>query len=277
MPLRFNMLLTEAGFAPEQVRLLRHQPLVAGRSLMDVWRTDPALFDAFQSRQAAAKRTSFLRPYWASFIGTADGRTLFAGLYGVGAPHLVDVEEPSLIGVSMNPPGSFDRFPTERLDALEAYQGRLFIDWGGGPSGKRAWVQRAEAQDKLITELHVDAVEKPFPGLMALSVPLSALDAAPPSWAGPLTAKGVYLLSCPRDGSLYVGSATGEGGFWARWAEYRANGHGGNVAMRERPPSDYQASILQVAGSTDTVDDILAAEAAWKRKLQTGTHGLTRN
>ncbi len=147
-----------------------------------------------------------------------------------------------------------------------------------GPSGKRAWVQRAEAQGKDVTELRLDGAERPFPGLMAFTEPLSALDAAPPGWALALaSARGVYLLTCPRDGSLYVGSATGEGGFGARWAEYRANGHGGNVALRGREPADYVVSVLQVAGSADTADDILAAEAAWKRKLQSRAMGLNRN
>ncbi|WP_223799738.1 GIY-YIG nuclease family protein [Sphingomonas nostoxanthinifaciens] len=85
------------------------------------------------------------------------------------------------------------------------------------------------------------------------------------------------MLTCPRDGSLYVGSATSPGGFWARWAEYRANGHGGNVALRDRPPSDFIVSVLEVAGSTATVDDILASEALWKRKLQSRELGLNRN
>lgn len=29
-------------------------------------------------------------------------------------------------------------------------------------------------------------------------------------------ARGVYLLACPRTGEVYVGSATGAGGFWSR-------------------------------------------------------------
>lgn len=278
MPFRFNMLLEETGIAPHDVRLLRHQPTVAGKSMSDVWQADRPSFEAYQAMQAAGKRTLFTRPYWAAFIGTWDGRTMFAGLYSVGFPELVENELAAPISGVVDPAGSVDRYPLERLEALARYEGRLFIDWGGGASGKRAWVQKADARDKFVTELHLDGVERPFPGLMALSTPLSTLDGAPPSWIENLArAKGVYLLTCPRDGSLYVGSAIGEGGFWARWAEYRANGHGGNVALRAREPSDYVASVLEVAGSTATPDDILAAEASWKRKLLTREHGLTRN
>ncbi|GGE95244.1 GIY-YIG nuclease family protein [Sphingomonas prati] len=278
MPLRFNMLLEEAGIDPAAVRLLRHNPVVAGRSLVDVWRSDPGLFEDYQSTQAVAKRSSFLRPYWAAFTGTWDGRTMFVGLYAVGTPVLVEGEVVTAISNELKPAGTTDRYPYERSPALVEYAGRLFVDWGGGPSGKRAWAQRAEAQDKAISELHLDSVEQPFPGVMTLTAPLSALDAAPAGWALPLAAaRGVYLLSCPRDGSLYVGSATGEGGFWSRWAEYRANGHGGNVALRDREPSDFVVSVLQVAGSTETQDDILAAEAVWKRKFNSRTVGLNRN
>ena len=276
--LRFNNLLREAGVDPSDVRLLRHQPEVAGRALLDVWRSDMPMFEAYQALQPANARTSFARPCWASFIGTWDGRTLFAGLYEVLERVTVDAGGSDPLSGRAYEADSMDQYATRLLPELEGFRGRLFIDWGGGASGKRAWNQRADAQDKLISELHRDVAEAPFPGLLALTAPLSQLDAAPPSWMESLSAaRGVYLLICPRDGSHYIGSATGAGGFWARWSEYRANGHGGNVAMIERERSDYTATILEVAGSSATLDDILAAEARWKVKLQTGTWGLTRN
>jgi hypothetical protein len=49
------------------------------------------------------------------------------------------------------------------------------------------------------------------------------------------------------------------------------------VALKSREPSDYQVSILEVAGTAATYDDILKMESRWKRKLQTGEMGLTRN
>ena len=162
--------------------------------------------------------------------------------------------------------------PTERVERFTPCEGRLYIDWGGGSSGKRAWVQRAEAQDKLVTELQLDVAEEPLPGPMELTAPLSELGCAPPSWIQRLkAAKGIYLLTCPRDGSFFVGSATAEGAFRSCWSEYRANGHGGNLALRGREPSDFIVSVLQVAGSSDTMDDILTAESRWEAKLQSIT------
>lgn len=278
MPFRFNMLLAEAGIDPAEVRLLRHHPVVNGTSLADAWRADPAAFADYQETQASAQRSSFSRAYWASFVGTWDGRTLFVGLYEVGAP--IALAEPFVAAVSGNAHegGAYDRYPTVLSAHLQDHAGRLYIDWGGGASGKRAWTQRAELQDKVVTELHLDTIDQPFPGLMNIAAPLSSFDAAPPTWAQALRMnRGVYLLTCPRDGSLYVGSATAEGGFWQRWSDYRANGHGGNIGLIGREPSDFIVSVLEVAGSADTTDDILAAEMVWKRKLNSRAIGLNRN
>lgn len=109
---------------------------------------------------------------------------------------------------------------TTLSDHLAYYVGRLYIDWAGGSSGKRSWNQRADVQDKQISELHLDQTERPFPGLLAIASPLSVIGEALPGWVQPLAdARGVYLLACPRTGEMYLGSATGAGGFWARWLE----------------------------------------------------------
>jgi hypothetical protein len=59
--------------------------------------------------------------------------------------------------------------------------------------------------------------------------------------------------------------------------DYAMTGHGGNVALKSREPSDYQVSILEVAGSNLRIEDIVAMETRWKRKLQSGEMGLNRN
>lgn len=55
------------------------------------------------------------------------------------------------------------------------------------------------------------------------------------------------------------------------------DGHGENIGLRSRDPSDYQVSILEVSGSTATIEDIIAAEQLWKAKLQSREIGLNRN
>jgi hypothetical protein len=88
---------------------------------------------------------------------------------------------------------------------------------------------------------------------------------------------GIYLLTCPKTKEQYVGKATGENGFYQRWLEYFHTGHGGNVALRSRDPSDYQVSILEVAGTSATEYEIATMETRWKLKLQSREMGLNRN
>jgi hypothetical protein len=62
-----------------------------------------------------------------------------------------------------------------------------------------------------------------------------------------------------------------------RWQTYADNGHGGNVGLRIRDPSDYLVSVLEVAGSAATEGDIIDLEVMWKRKLHSRDVGLNRN
>jgi len=89
--------------------------------------------------------------------------------------------------------------------------------------------------------------------------------------------KGVYLLTGPRTKEQYVGLATGEFGFWGRWQQYLTTGHGGIVEFRIRDSSDYQVSILELADSTATTNQILQMKTLWKQTLQSRDMGLNRN
>lgn len=72
------------------------------------------------------------------------------------------------------------RLPVRMTEHLEEHAGRLYIAGGGGSSGIRSWNQRADVQDKVITELHLDQTERPFPDVMAIASPLSVIGEAPP-------------------------------------------------------------------------------------------------
>ena len=75
----------------------------------------------------------------------------------------------------------------------------------------------------------------------------------------------------------YVGSAYGQDGFLGRWQAYVTNSHGGNIGLRSRDPSDYVVSVLEVAGSNATMQDIIDLETTWKEKLHSRDIGLNRN
>lgn len=92
------------------------------------------------------------------------------------------------------------------------------------------------------------------------------------------------LITDTHTGKLYVGSATGEEGIWARWSSYVATGHGGNKDLRKllkAEGSDYvrhfQYAILEIADNHTSVEDVLHREDHWKRVLMSREHGYNAN
>lgn len=277
MPIMFNTLLLEAGIPLADVRLLRHKDKRAakGRSPYELWRDYPPQFELYQSTHSIEKRAKLNAPYWASFVGTLGDETMFVGIYSVRNRRLLEQDTPMPHMDGIDKAGSCDAYDLLLDQALSDMAGRLIIDWG---PGDRAWIQRADQQNKPILELRREFKEPDFPGFLTFREPLSKLDKLPRSWIVVLQAsKGVYLLTCPKTKEQYVGSATGEEGFLGRWQDYIRTGHGGNVALKNRSPSDYQVSILEVAGTASTADDILSMERQWKLKLQSQEMGLNRN
>jgi hypothetical protein len=277
MPILFNTILQSEGLALSDVRLLRHQDNRSerGRSPYELWRDNRADFDLYQSIQRIDGRARFMSRYWASFVGTPDNGTMFVGVYSVKSRSPLEADRPKLQMEGVDKAGTCDIYELIPDQALHDMIGRLYIDWG---SGSRAWVQRADRQNKLIKELRTEFKEPDFPGFLNFVECLSGLDALPKGWITALeSSKGVYLLTCPRTKEQYVGSASGEEGFWKRWKCYAQTGHGNNVALKSRTPSDYQVSILEIAGTASTTKDILEMEQRWKKKLQSNEMGLNRN
>lgn len=170
---------------------------------------------------------------------------------------------------------SCDVYDLVLQEALNDFIGKLFIDWG---PGTLAWIQYAERNNKRVTELRKEFQEPAFPGFLNFILPLSKLESMPGSWITALqSSRGIYLLTCPKTKEQYVGSATGESGFWGRWQAYIHTGHGGNLGLKSRDLSDYQVSILEVAGTSATPDDIRMMEGRWQYKLQSQEMGLNRN
>jgi len=278
MPIMFNMILGAAGLSPKDVRLLRHKDSRASRgcSPYELWRDDRPKFEIYQSRQNIENRSKFSAPYWAVFIVNLNDETMFGGLYRVKYRGLLkrDSPKPHIDG-GIDKAGSCDIYDLTLDKALKDLIGRLFIDWG---QAALAWVQYADRNDKAVTELRTAFREEAFPGFVNFIQPLSKIDKLPKSWSAALRAsRGIYLLTCPKTKEQYVGSATGEGGFWSRWNAYLQTGHGGNIALKSRKRSDYQVAILEVAGSSATTEEIIAMEGRWQCKLQSKDMGLNRN
>lgn len=277
MPLRFNTLLAQANIAPSAVRLLRHQDSRAerGRSPYELWRDDRPTFEAYQEAQSVGNRAKLRGEYWACFVVPPSGETLLAGFYACRYLGVNETERQWSHTAGVDPIGTCDVYSLALDHRLNDLAGRLVIAWG---QSERAWIQRADNQDKLVLEIRQAFREPDFPGFARFIAPLSKIEGLPAAWIAALSAsRGVYLLTCPRTREQYVGSATGIEGFYGRWLSYAHDGHGGNVALKSRDPSDYQVSILEVAGSAATVEEILAMEVLWKRKLQSREMGLNKN
>ena len=277
MPILFNTLLQSVNLHLKDVRLIRHMDhrSAKGRTPYELWRDDRPSFEVYQRIQSKKNEVKLDAPYWASFVGTPNGETLFVGLYSVSnrRPLEKDTPKPQTDGTDVA--GSVHEYDLQVENALSDLAGKLLIHWG---DGSRAWIQRPERQNKEILELRTAFKEPAFPGFMAFQKQLAQLESLPPSWQEVLSSThGIYLLVCPKTREQYVGSATGEGGFWQRWQDYIKMGHGGNVALKSRDPSDYQVSILEVAGSSARIQDILDMEFRWKSKLMSREMGLNRN
>jgi hypothetical protein len=103
-----------------------------------------------------------------------------------------------------------------------------------------------------------------------------------PSWHAALrNIKGVYLITDTSTGKQYVGKASGDVGIWQRWCAYADNGHGGNVKLKamlnEKGPEHvghFQYSILEIADTHASDQDILARESYWMNVLKTREFGL---
>lgn len=278
--LTFNMLIAAAGIAPAEVRLLRHQHVAKdGLTSYALWRDDPSEFERYQSAQRADRRAYFASRYWAGFVVPPDASTLFVGLYEIDGhdPVSSDWVDPLQRITAKQIGRELDIYRYRRIPEFDHLIGRLKVDWG---LGARTWAQRADRDsgNKPVIELAQSFREPDFPGFTRFIRSLGSLLTVPQPWIAALSsARGIYLLTCPRTREQYVGAAYGEAGFWGRWQAYITTGHGGNVGLKSRDPSDYQVSVLEVAGSAATIEEIISMEQLWKNKLQSRDMGLNRN
>lgn len=277
MAITFNSILQNSGINIQEVRLIRHKDSSAkkGQTPYELWRENRIQFELYQSVQSIENRNKLNTAYWAVFIVDFEDRNMFVGLYSVKYTGLLKVDTPKPHTEGIIKAGRCDCYELGLMQPLNDLIGRLFIDWG---KGALAWIQYAHKNDKSVTEITKEYSEPDFPGYLNIIMNLSKLGRIPAKWVMMLqNAKGIYLLTCPKTKEQYVGSASGTDGFWGRWCEYISNSHGGNVLLKSRETSDYQVSILEVAGSSASTEDLLKMEKRWKEKLQSREMGLNKN
>lgn len=276
--LRFNSLLRDVGIDPSRVRLVRHRDPECQRDVYKAAVDRDQRFEQYQNAQGSERVVATIRraSHLAAFVVEPGSHaTLFVGIWQLLSLRAGNAPDPFRGRTGDSPHGVI--IDSKRVPELDELHARLVIDWGGG---ERAWVQRADRRDKEISEIRRTAAsEQPFPGFLKLRCALDGVGELPRLWSERLAeTRGIYLLVNRKTGNQYVGSATGDGGFLERWLGY-SNGHGGNVALKELRgmAADYDACILETAGSSADSKAILASEDRWKTNLGSRAHGLNRN
>ena len=177
-------------------------------------------------------------------------------------------------------------YDLERDARFDDLRDRLIIDWG---RATRSWVQRCS--NKPLLEIQAPGRRlPPFDDYLEFTLSydelrdLFANEEANREWRARLSAVGgIYLILAEDSGDMYVGSATGQGGFWSRWRDYARTGHGGNQILEQliesdtRYPGRFRFSILHVLSKTMARDEVLGREALYKAKLGSKATGLNRN
>lgn len=97
--------------------------------------------------------------------------------------------------------------------------------------------------------------------------------------------RGIYLIADTSNGKMYVGSAYGDEGIWARWSCYFRTGHGYNDELTKLIKSNgigyarknFQFSLLEFRSMKTDNKVILDRESYWKQVLRTNEFGYNKN
>jgi len=268
------------GIDPATVRLVRHGNKEI--DVLEVFQNDLERFTQYTAWQRDGKYGD--SAYLAVFAPAQGTTALFLGLWRVNGithkGHLTKRHMNMLIrhDLPLRWFGIAAFYHIEPVDVMADLSERLVIDWG---HSTLQWVQRKDKQVVQIKPPHAigefisyDAIQLDYDDLCKLT---SARDSNV-TWVNALSSvNGVYLIRHRKDGRLYVGSAYGDGGILGRWAAYARSGHGGNKLLKQLDPRHFEFSVLEIAPSTMSADDVIARENRWKERLGTRQFGLNEN
>ena len=272
-------LLIKCDLSPADVNVVRHRTEIPLRSRFPwIASEKPDLFEYYQSTQSPTReRMLERRSYLASFVGMENGETIFVGVYRKRGARRVSKSEfeaderfqrLSALGCLSYPEEERLFFEFEELEDFRIYKGRLFIGWG---EGHRSFIQVADHRKFPITRLSVEnelVAELSHPSELLLSV--ADIRELPAKWRDRISQwRGIYLITDISDGARYVGSAYGVDNLWQRWSEYSISGHGGDALLKTRDAANFRFSVLQLLSPTEEIENVLAMEAGWKRRLLT--------
>jgi hypothetical protein len=203
-------------------------------------------------------------------IDMGNSEWLFGGVY-------------KILGCKQNPDHGF-KYSTDLFPGCDDMIGRIIVHH---ERTRQSYIWYRPHIDLRVVEIRREKMTiGDFPGYNAVTLSHANLKIITSqkiaSWHGALAnIKGVYLITDTTTGRHYVGKASGQSGIWQRWCAYADNGHGGNKELRAllKQMSDahmahFQYSILEIADSHASDEDILARESYWMKALRTRQHGL---
>lgn len=182
-------------------------------------------------------------------------------------------------------------YDADEVKEYEQYFGRLVVEYHNPCRTMGRKYENAMDELEVVQILNEQYTGNEFPGYenVRLSYPLlkNIVDRQLPGWVDALrNQKAVYLITDTKTGKMYVGSATSQTGMLLqRWSSYAADGHGGNVELRELVKQqgfdyvkeNFQYSILENYNARMDDGYILKRESWWKETLCTRTHGYNKN
>ena len=182
-------------------------------------------------------------------------------------------------------------YDADEVKEYERYFGRLVVEYHNPCRTMGRKYENVMDELEVVQILNEQYTGNEFPGYenVRLSYPLlkNIVDRQLPGWVDALrNQKAVYLITDTKTGKMYVGSATSQTGMLLqRWSSYAADGHGGNIELRELVKQqgldyvkeNFQYSILENYNARMDDEYILKRESWWKETLCTRTHGYNKN
>lgn len=276
----FSDILKKVGLDPSTVKLIRHH--MASYSFNQCYKCDMV------REYTAHQRTNFSKGYlyWAVFIGESG---TYARLYSIYKVNGATADTPDTIPDGYPISEQFDGqnmyYDLQYMDLLQEYESKLIIDWG---NSARMWHQKGTTEKPIISI--ESSARKPFIGYEKVLLTYNELKEIVENatdyelWQTALSAiNAVYLIVDMETGSQYVGSAYGKDGLLGRWRFYVDSLHGNNKLMKDlicNHPDRYkhfQFSILQILSKSTPDEEIIHAEALWKKKLCSVQFGMNDN
>lgn len=182
-------------------------------------------------------------------------------------------------------------YDADEVKEYEQYFGRLVVEYHNPCRTMGRKYENVMDELEVVQILNEQYTGNEFSGYenVRLSYPLlkNIVDRQLPGWVDALrNQKAVYLITDTKTGKMYVGSATSQTGMLLqRWSSYAADGHGGNIELRELVKQqgldyvkeNFQYSILENYNARMDDGYILKRESWWKETLCTRTHGYNKN